>query len=740
MKNNKNTELKDAYSAAELVALNVTGWPTSEYRMRVRLDREGVEAVERECQGGKNGKRREYLLTGLPRELRIALAALLASDAARAGQHEGRKAALTETITEQARSNRNIESLKASVKAPVNGQRRLDARLQLLSAFDRYHLVAGTPIAAGRFQFAACYNRGEIEIDAWVREIVPEVSAASLWRWQRALKTNGVTALAGDYGNRKGESIVDRQPALQEFAVSMLVAHPHCSTGHLMQAVRARFNGHNAIDYPSPRALQRWVANWKNENKQTFTALTNPDAWKGKYMAAFGSQSADIERLNQRWELDSTPGDVMLTDGRHAVIGVIDVYSRRARLLVSKTSKATAIATLLRHTLLQWGVPEVAKTDRGTDYVSNHIRRVFAGLDIEHELCPPFQPWHKPHIERFFGTFSHDLVELLHGFIGHNVAERQAIEARASFADRLLKRGGTLEVSMSSAEFQDFCDRWCEDAYLHNAHEGLKGKTPFEMVAGARDRIRSVSDERALDVLLAEAPANNGLRTVQKKGVELDRAWFIAPELEAYIGNQVHVRFDPVDLGRLYVFDLEEGFICIAECPERTGMDRQLVAAKAREMQKGRVQEERRALKAAAKRARTDDIVHEILVDRAEKAGKLSHLPTPATAHESAGLAAAAQATRARRAPQAAPLTDEDRAALQALEQEMAQGRPRRVAAVPIDNPEFNYKRWNALQSRIAGGAQLSGDELAWHRSYQGSDEWRSMERMAQDFPELKQA
>lgn len=728
---NNNKKISTAVSVSDIaVALEITT-----RAVKKRASKEGWESIGRIKHGGTL-----HTSADLPPDVRSAIAKWSASEPARAGRNAAAHIALTETVTEQARFNRNLSSLKASVKTPVNGQRRLDAKLQLLSAFDRYHLAAGMPIAAARFQFAECYTRGEIEIDAWVRETVPEVSAASLWRWQRALKADGVAALAGDYGNRKGDSIIDRQPALQEFAVSMLVSHPHCSSGHLLQAVRARFNGHNAIDYPSPRALQRWVANWKRDNKQTFTALTNPDAWKGKYMAAFGSQSADVDRINQRWELDSTPGDIMLTDGRHAVIGVLDVKSRRGKLLVSKTSKATAIATLLRRTLLAWGVPEVAKTDNGSDYTSNHIRRVFAGLAVEHELCPPFQPWHKPHIERFFGTFSHDLVELLPGFIGHNVAERQAIEARASFADRLLKRGGALEVSMSSAEFQEFCDRWCEDVYHHRAHDGLKGKTPFEIIAGARDPIRKVSDERALDVLLADAPANNGLRTVQKKGLELDRAWFIAPELEAYVGNQVHVRYDPVDLGRLYVFDLEEGFICIAECPERTGMDRQVVAAKAREMQKGRVQEERRALKAAAKRARTDDIVREILVDRAEAAGKLAHLPAPAAAHESAGLAAATQATRARRAPQAAPLTEEDRAALRALETEMAQGRPRRVAAVPIDNPEFNYKRWNALEARLQAGVSLAGDELAWHRSYQGSDEWRSMERMAQDFPELKQA
>jgi hypothetical protein len=275
---------------------------------------------------------------------------------------------------------------------------------------------------------------------------------------------------------------------------------------------------------------------------------------------------------------------------------------------------------------------------------------VLDSLDVDHQLCPPFQPWHKPHIERGLGTFSHALVELLPGFIGHNVAERSAIEARKSFADRLMTRGEVVEVNMSSTEFQAFCDRWVTDIYHHNPHEGLGGRTPYQVAAAWRGAVRTISDERALDVLLAEAPGNGGWRTVQKKGIALEDAWFIAPELEAHIGQRVRVLYDEVhhDLGRVFVFggaDLQ--FVCVAECPERTGMDRREVAAKARELQTARVQAERKALKAAAKKAGTDEIVDEILRSRAQAAGKLATLPAPTVAHESAGLAAAAEAAAA---------------------------------------------------------------------------------------------
>lgn len=728
---------------------------------------QGVNVFARRCvwpsrQRAGRGGGREYSIAALPEETRIALAQRIvsspagatpalpggpepaagvfippapASADAQAGRIEGAKLALTETITEQSHFNRRLSGLKGSLNQPVPGQRRIDAKLQLLLALNRFRETAGLSITAARHEFEGGYNRGKIKVEPWIRELVPEISAASLMRWDKTVTREGVARLGGNYGNRRGESTVDRQPELREFAIAMMVSHPHCSAHHVAQSMRARFNSHNSIEYPSPRAMQRWVTNWKRDNKQIFTALTNPDAWKGKHLAAFGSQSDGIERVNQRWELDSTPGDVMLTDGRHAVIGVVDVFPRRPKLLVAKTSKATAIALLLRHALLDWGVPEVAKTDNGTDYVGHHITRVFASLDVDQQLCPPFQPWHKPHIERFFGTFSHDLVELLPGFIGHNVADRKAIEARTSFADRLMKRGGVLDVSMSSVEFQKFCDQWCDDIYMHRAHDGLKGKTPFEVVAAARDTIRTIDDARALDILLADAPGNNGLRTVQKKGIELDNAWFIAQELGARVGDQVHVLHDPMDLGRIYVFDIETGFICVAECPERTGMDRREVAIKAKATQIADVQEQRRALKATARRVKTDDIVNEILTERAEAAGKLARLPAPMIPHQSAGLAEAAQAARSRRAPAAAPDTPEEAAARAALKAEMARGK---VTPIRTEEDEWTrFRRWTALDKSIGAGTTVTDELRAWHGSYRGSPEWRACKMMAEDFPQM---
>jgi hypothetical protein len=56
---------------------------------------------------------------------------------------------------------------------------------------------------------------------------------------------------------------------------------------------------------------------WKRDNAQQYSLATNPDAFKNKYQAAFGSRSEGITGPNQLWEIDATPADLLLTDGRH---------------------------------------------------------------------------------------------------------------------------------------------------------------------------------------------------------------------------------------------------------------------------------------------------------------------------------------------------------------------------------------------------------------------------------------
>jgi transposase InsO family protein len=320
---------------------------------------------------------------------------------------------------------------------------------------------------------------------------------------------------------------VDTRPAVREFIEGMLHHAPHARAVQVSRALSARFG--LGEDLPSLRTLERWLNHWRKANAELVAALVSPDKWRQKYATAFGSFSASVAYINQRWELDSSPADVLCTDGRYCLIAGVDVFTRSACIIVAKTSRATAVAALLRSMLLRFGVPTEVVTDNGAEYTAHHLTRVLDALDVTHTRCEPFEPEQKPHIERFFGTFTRDLVELLPGFIGHSVAERKAIESRRQFERRFGQKGEAVTLQLTGQQLQSFCTHWLQAIYMAKPHSGLADKTPNELVSLNTGNVKRIADERALDQLLAEAPQGNGWRTVQKKGLQVEGAWFMRP-------------------------------------------------------------------------------------------------------------------------------------------------------------------------------------------------------------------
>ena len=262
---------------------------------------------------------------------------------------------------------------------------------------------------------------------------------------------------------------------------------------------------------PKVQTVRAWLRRWRRENARDLLAVTNPDCDRSRHRPAGGDAAATVLRLNQLWELDSTPADVICADGRrYAIVAAIDIWSRQARVLVVPTSRATAIAALLRRCTMEWGVPEAVRTDEGNDYTSRHVLGVLADLEIEHRPCPPYTPEAKPFVERFLGTLTGDLFATLPGFSGHDVAQAQVLRSRKSFAARCGEDDAEIYgATLTAEELQERCDTWCDAVYGRRPHTGLGGASPFARRASWAEPVRRVHDERALDALLAE-PAGGG--------------------------------------------------------------------------------------------------------------------------------------------------------------------------------------------------------------------------------------
>ena len=532
-----------------------------------------------------------------------------------------------------------------SIVCEGGGAALADARADIVCAFERWHRSQGGPRDAGLREWTRLYTAGGGDVLPETRTAVPAVAWNTLRRWLWASRDGGAPALVAGRGGRR--SGIDEDPEIRATVEALVRANPrHVTAPHIRRVVAA---DHPDRETPSIHAIRRWVRAWRAEHAWELSATADPDGHRSRRQPAFGDGAAGAAGLNALWELDSTRLDVMSADGkRHTLVAAIDVWSRRAGALVAPTSRATSVAALMRRCLLDWGVPAEVRTDEGADYTSRHLRGALAGLGVTHLVLPPYSPEKKPFIERFIGTMTRDLLAHLPGFTGHDVADREALRSRESFAERRgKKRTVTFRCDLDAEALQQRIDQWCTAEYAHKPHAGLGGETPFTRAASWTEPRRRIDDERALDVLLAEPVGGGGKRTVGKKGLAVDGGIYIAAELGPLVGERVEVRRDPANWGQVWVFDLDGRFIAVAEDPLRTGMDREAVAIEAKRQAREKAATARRRAADLARTHEPDAAMDRVLAAAIAKTESVVAFPAPAAPHETPALAAARDAADA---------------------------------------------------------------------------------------------
>lgn len=688
--------------------------------------------TEERCRGGR---RRLYCVNELPYVIAQAVfnyRALREINSINGdGETFGRRLRLRDDLDKALRRKRAEHSLAHLTFLPQTYRDRAEVKNGILARFKTFHRESRMTTVAAQYAFAEAYNAGQIEVDELTRRLVPKLSRSALHTWEMLIKEEGPGRVAGKYGNRSGTGWFATHEKGRQFIVGFYRDHPDASIANVIDGLRARFLNEKL---PADRTLQRDISRFRSQYKQLLTAVSNPDKWRSHYQAASGNASEQVVRLNQIWEADSTVGDVMLADGkRHAIIGIIDVYTRRLKFYVSRTSRAAAIAAALRRALLDWGVPEQLKTDNGSDYVSKHIAAVCNGLSIEHVVCPPFSPDRKPHIERALGTFLHGLVELLPGYIGHSVAERKDIEARKSFAQRMMGGGEPPKLTMSAEDLQEICDRWTDEVYAHDPHGGLYGKRPFQMATNWKGAVTVIEDEKALDVLLGE-PA--GWRIVGKKGIRIDGGIFDHPLLGGHEGEDVYCVRKDEDAGVMYVWDRDMGFLCIAVDPLRAGVSRSEIASQRRAIQRRVIAEGKKWMNEQAKGANTADIAREILRTRGDISRRVIAFPPTTKPHDAPALQEAARASSADAPP--AGLNPEHQAEIDAFIERMeAKVEEIRDVRAVTQQPQYMCAYWLWCNEQIKAGKPLSDLDVKFHASYPSTAGYKFGMMMLRDWADL---
>ena len=389
----------------------------------------------------------------------------------------------------------------------------------------------------------------------------------------------------------------------QEMAKQFFLQKSHITITNIHFLMSSRFG----TTMPSYDALNNYFNEWKKKNMEQFIFSKSPDDWKNKYKIALGDESEKAKARNEYWEFDATPADVICSDGkRYTILGLIDIATRRVIFRVEERNDAYAVSRLLREGILKFGIPETIVIDNGKEFTSNHFESVCFNLKIDLLIAPPFSGEKKPFIERAFGTLARGLFAELDGFIGHDVSMREEIQARKSFGHKILAQekakkrskeeldafeklwmikkenvGIKFESALSKDELQEMINLWVTKLYEQKKHGGLKNKSPMKMWNSFNRPVKSISDERMLDLLLGKSV----IKTVSKKGIRYNGCVYWHDELLHWNKHKVKIMLQE-DMGKVIVYDMNTmKLICEAIDLNHLGNSRE-VAVNAQRKQK----------------------------------------------------------------------------------------------------------------------------------------------------------
>lgn len=465
---------------------------------------------------------------------------------------------------------------------------------------------------------------------------------------------------------------------------------------------------------PSPRTLQRFCRRLEAEQAALIASVRNPDQYRSKYRLALGRADASVTYAGEVWELDTTPADIMTTDGRMAILGVIDRWSRRVHLKLVRAESGQAVRRFLIETIEKWGVmPTTVKTDQGCGYVNEGVKSALATLGIEHHPCPPASPEKKPFIERMFGTFTRERAVLLPGFVGHNVAQAQALRAKA----RHETGRPVIEVSLSAAELQDILIGWADGAYNQRPH-GTTRVAPLLRWQSSPVPATAAPDA---DVLRLALSALVGTRRVTKRGITWQRGHYWSHSLVAWMDRDVVVRRDEDDLGSLFIFAPNGIYIDTAVNHHRAGVSEEAFAVHARRKQAEHDSAARAEWRAKKRALGVDAVVDGLLRQEAEAAGKIVALPI-------------------RTVPPSSPMIDSVESATAPAPQASIIAMPFPIAAPPATpteptTPEQRVRDTDAVLAAAAAGEDVDPAALARARRYAATSDYRAWKALAEYSP-----
>ena len=707
--------MKTQFSAVELLAMSLPGLPSSEKGLRLRADRESWSFSEVPGKGGRNGTRREYLLSGLPVDLRQAI---------------------------------QKTALDAAVEGAASVVARHDATALKPTGEAQPMKLSATPVVP----FSDLTDKQRLERDArtGVLAAVRRLQSASSCTQEAALTTLLTSARAG---------------RLDE------------ATDRLLRLARDP-RGRAGDGYPSVRTLKRWLTAADLAPKTTHADMSVP-AWAGvfltvwrkpekpsveaayrdacdvwpagerpsihqvrRFLSKLGNVTREAGRMGAR-ELKNIqpfvrrdfsllePNDVWSADGhtfdaevQHPMHGrpfrpeitvFVDIATRKAvGWSVDLAESSNAVADALRWGVERNGVPALIYVDNGSGYRNAMMNDEALGLvgrigsTMTHSL--PYNSQARGVIERLHQTLWTTGAQLLPGFIGAAM-DREARLAQFRLSRKSIKGGGAMPLM----PWELFC-QWVQervDWYNAKAHRSLGNSSP-DMVwraFEAKGWEQHMLPAEVLETLFRPRVS----RTVARGELTLFNNRYFARALEEFHGEIIHVAYDIHNVGAVWAYWPDGRLICTAE-----------VNGNSKHYFPVPVVEQARQKRAKGRLAKVE-------VKREEILAELHGTGAIPMTLEAGPLVIGGRIVQpeAVLAARHAAVADASEVAA-ATPKDMPQIKPKpepKGAAVPSRSDRSaadNFADWAALDQRITNGEEVTEADTRWHRTYPNSAQYKA--------------
>lgn len=387
--------------------------------------------------------------------------------------------------------------------------------------------------AMKKYQIISPYLEGQMPLHKIVAH--SNYSIRTIRYWLKHYRDNGLVGLLAKQRRDKGDMELDEK--VRAIVKKLFLTNKNLSLATIHRKT-ITWCKENKMREPSYYQVRKII---KEIPKQLETLAHKGDrAYSNKYDLIY---LREAEYSNKIWQADHTMLDVEVINAkglpeRPWLTVVIDDYSRAIAGYYIDFGNPDTLRTALtlrqaiwRKEKPEWmicGIPEIFYTDHGSDFTSKHLEQVAVDLKIELSFSRVGVPRGRGKVERFFRTINTMFLQELPGFI---------------------KNKKTIKLLTLEDLITRFHD-WLLTTYHNKVHSTTKQK-PIEMWNQSGFLPNMPIDLEDLDLLLLHVGKG---RIVHSDGIHFLGLKYVHPNLSAFIGETVEIRYDPRDISEIRIF------------------------------------------------------------------------------------------------------------------------------------------------------------------------------------------